>query len=218
MEEMKRVTFAARIKEGMETEFRKRLGMIWRDATHYLDDNKICNFSVWKMADLLFFYGEAEDDYSFTEDKIRRISAITETIENTITWLSKPGQRMQLVYHDYGIVRTSKELVRHRVFAAKLKEGCLKEYKRRHDKLIEQRGDTINYGPESNYSIWSDGNYIFGYDEIDTTMEEELTEEQKRQSIVWENRMLEIMEWITDDVDWITGERNAKSVCIARYR
>ena len=94
----------------------------------------------------------------------------------------------------------------------------MKEYKRRHDKLIEQRGDTINYGPESNYSIWSDGNYIFGYDEIDTTMEEELTEEQKRQSIVWENRMLEIMEWITDDVDWITGERNAKSVCIARYR
>lgn len=215
---MNRITFAAKIKNGMENEFRKRLGLVWKDVTYYLDDNNISNFSVWKMADLLFVYGEAEDDYCFIEDRTERISDITDKLEDTITWLSGPGQRMQLMYYDYGIVRTSKELVRHRVFAAKLKEGCLLEYKRRHDELIEQRGNTINYGPESNYSIWSDGIYIFGYEEIDTTMEEALTEEQKEWSVVWENKMLEIMEWVTDDIDWITGARSAKSICIARHR
>lgn len=215
---MNRITFAAKIKNGMENEFRKRIGVVWKEVTNYLDDNDISNFSVWKMAGLVFAYGEAEDDYHLTDEKVKRISDIIDKLEDTLIWLSKPGEQMQLMYHDYGIVRSSKELIRHRVFATKLKEGCLAEYKRRHDKLIEQRGNTINYGPESNYSIWSDGNYIFGYDEIDTTMEEELTEEQKEWSALWENKMLEIMEWVTDDIDWLTGARNAKSVCIARHR
>ena len=61
--DVNRITFAAKIKNGMENEFRKRLGLVWKDVTYYLDDNNISNFSVWKMADLLFVYGEAEDDY-----------------------------------------------------------------------------------------------------------------------------------------------------------
>ena len=95
---MNRITFAAKIKNGMENEFRKRLGLVWKDVTYYLDDNNISNFSVWKMADLLFVYGEAEDDYCFIEDRTERISDITDKLEDTITWLSGPGQRMQLMY------------------------------------------------------------------------------------------------------------------------
>lgn len=214
---MNRIAFAARINEGMENEFRKILGQIWNDVTSFLDDNNISNFSVWKIEDLLFIYGEAEDSYCVTEEKVKRIRKIISKADDTITWLSEPGQRMHLVYYDYGIVRDSKELIRHRVFVAKLKDGCMPEYKRRHDKLIEQRGNTINHGPESNYTIWSDGNYIFGYDEIDTTMERVQTKEQVEWSIKWENKMLEIMDWITDDVDWLTNRRSSKSVCIARH-
>ena len=215
---MNRIALAAKINDGMENEFRKMLGQIWNEVTAFLDENNISNFSVWKMANLLFIYGEAKDSYCVTEKNINRIRQIISRSDDTITWLSEPGRRMQLVYYDYGIVRDSKELIRHRVFAAKLKDGCMPEYKRRHDKLIEQRGNTINYGPESNYTIWSDGNYIFGYDEIDTTMEREQTKEQVEWSIKWEKKMLEIMEWITDDIDWLTNKRNSKSVCIARHR
>ena len=61
-------------------------------------------------------------------------------------------------------------------------------------------------GPDSNFSIWNAEDYIFGYDEIDTTMETAETEEGRQATIQWETKMLEIMSWYTDDVDWITGE------------
>ena len=64
-------------------------------------------------------------------------------------------------------------------------------------------------GPDSNFSIWSAGGYIFGYDEIDTTMEVEETEESREQTVTWEMRQLGIMDWITNDVDWMTGEVHA---------
>ena len=37
-----------------------------------------------------------------------------------------------------------------------------------------------------------------------------MTEEEKAQTIAWETRQLEIMDWYTDDVDWITGETHEK--------
>ena len=36
----------------------------------------------------------------------------------------------------------------------------------------------------------------------------EPTEEEKAADIAWETRQLEIMDWLTDDVDWITGEKH----------
>ncbi len=66
-----------------------------------------------------------------------------------------PRQNMRLMYHNFGIVRSDKELIRHRMFMTKLKPGCEEEYKSRHDALIAQRGDSIDPGPDSNFSIWS---------------------------------------------------------------
>ncbi|MFR8758508.1 MAG: hypothetical protein ACLVG5_17075, partial [Clostridium sp.] len=77
------------------------------------------------------------------------------------------------------------------------------------DGLIAQRGDTVDPGPDSNFSIWSAGGYIFGYDEIDTTMEVEETVEAREQTVEWEMRQLGIMDWITNDVDWMTGDVHA---------
>ena len=105
--------------------------------------------------------------------------------------------------------RENKELIRHRMFMTKLKDGCEEEYKRRHDGLIAQRGDSVDPGPDSNFSIWSAGGYIFGYDEIDTTMEVEETTEAREQTVEWEMRQLGIMDWITNDVDWMTGDVHA---------
>ena len=55
-------------------------------------------------------------------------------------------------------------------------------------------------------SIWNAGGYIFGYDEIDTTMEIDETPQDREATVAWETRQLGIMDWITNDVDWMTGE------------
>ena len=94
-------------------------------------------------------------------------------------WISTPFEEMRLMYHDFGIVRQSKELIRHRVFITKLVPGSEEEYKARHDVLVDARGDKVTEGPDSNFSIWNAGGYIFGYNEIDTTMERDRTEEDR---------------------------------------
>ena len=112
------------------------------------------------------------------------------------------------MYHDIGIVREDKSLIRHRVFCTKLKPGCAEEYKRRHDGLIAARGDKVSEGPDSNFTIWYGAGYIFGYCEKVKSFDHEPTEAEKAADIAWETRQLEIMDWLTDDVDWITGQKH----------
>ena len=121
------------------------------------------------------------------------------------------------MYQDFGIVRENKELIRHRVFATQLKGDFQEEYKRRHDALVEARNGAVTPGPDSNFSIWNAGRYIFGYDEIDVTMEKAETEESRKAAVDWETKMLEIMEWFTDDVDWITNGRHPHVVRLAYH-
>ena len=49
---------------------------------------------------------------------------------------------------------------------------------------------------------------MFGYDEIDVTMDFEWTPEERQWNIDWENRMLELMSWLTDDIDFMLDERH----------
>ncbi len=210
---MERHAAAVAINEGKMNEFKKKLGEIWSDLTAWLDKNQVGNFSIWNAENLMFVYGEWKDGAAYcVDDEIRDIIS---KLSDTFTWISTPGEDMRLMYHNFGIVREKKELIRHRVFMTKLHDGCEEEYKRRHDELIAQRGDTIDPGPDSNFSIWSAGGYIFGYDEIDITMEEEETSEAHANAVVWETRQLEIMDWITNDVDWLTGESHVSSVRLA---
>ena len=46
-------------------------------------------------------------------------------------------------------------------------------------------------------------------------MEKEPTEADRASTVEWETRQLEIMDWITNDVDWITGVHHAASVRLA---
>lgn len=206
---MERHAFAMKLKPGKMNDYRKKLGEIWPELTAYLDRNEITNFSLWTADDLIFGYYENADGAKISENEEAAKKAMIEKIEDTFEWISTPGKDMRLMYHNFGVVRKSKELIRHRVFITKLHEGCEEEYKARHDKLVEQRGDVVDPGPDSNFSIWNAGGYIFGYDEIDTTMETEETPEQRENTIAWETRQLGIMDWVTNDVDWMTGEVHA---------
>ena len=206
---MERHAFAMKVKAGRMNDYRKKLGEIWPELTAFLDRNKVKNFSIWNAEDLIFGYYENEDGIVLSEEENAAKDAITAKIKDTFDWISTPGKDMRLMYHNFGIVRENKELIRHRMFMTKLKTGCEEEYKRRHDGLIAQRGDTVDPGPDSNFSIWSAGGYIFGYDEIDTTMEVEETVEAREQTVEWEMRQLGIMDWITNDVDWMTGDVRA---------
>lgn len=203
---MKRHTFAMEIKHDKMVDFRRNLGQIWAELTAFLDARKMTNFSIWNVQHIIFGYYETDDDFVFTESDKKQVMMWENQYGDSYTWISTPFEDMRLMYHDFGIVRESKELIRHRVFVTKLVHGMEEEYKKRHDTLVNARGDMVNPGPDSNFSIWYAGGYIFGYNEIDTTMEHEMTDEERANIIQWEKWMLEIMSWLTNDVDWITGE------------
>lgn len=191
---MERHAFAMKVKDGQMNAYRTRLGEIWKDLTAFLDRNQIKNFSIWNVEQLIFGYYENEDEMKLSEDEKAAKDSLTEKIQDTLDWISTPGEDMRLMYHNFGVVRENKKLIRHRVFMTKLKEGCAEEYKVRHDGLIAQRGDTVDPGPDSNFSIWSAGGYIFGYDEIDTTMEIDETPQDREATVAWETRQLGIMD------------------------
>ncbi len=166
------------------------------------------NFSIWGVSKLLCGYGE----YSRHAD-LDDVPALREMLTPSFDGSAEvicPTGTMRLMYHDIGIVREDKSLIRHRVFVTKLKPGCAEEYKRRHDKLIEARGEAVSEGPDSNFTIWYGGGYIFGYCEKVRAFDREMTDAEREATIAWETRQLEIMDWLTDDVDWITGEKHEK--------
>jgi len=201
---MKRIPFVLRFKAGMQEAGEKALCSIWGGVKTVLDSQGADNVSVWGIQDFLFCYGEYPDNFSIPEaDKARWEAALSPYME-----LFAAPDTLPLMYHDIGIVRKDKSLIRHRVFSTKLKDGCAEEYKRRHDALIEARGDKISEGPESNFTIWNANGYIFGYCELVKSFDHEMTEEEKASTIAWETRQLEIMDWLTDDVDWITGQKH----------
>ena len=216
---MERHAFALKINEGCFTAFRQTVGEIWEDLTGLLDELEIRNFSLWNIEELVFGYYETEQALPVLSDAQKECyAAVTGKVETAAQWISPPEAQMRLMYHDFGIVRENKELIRHRVFATRLKGDYQEEYKRRHDALVDARGGKVNPGPDSNFSIWNAERYIFGYDEIDVTMEQAETEASRQATIDWEVKMLEIMEWYTDDVDWISGAHHKHIQCIGHHR
>ncbi|CUQ53876.1 Uncharacterised protein [Dorea longicatena] len=100
-------------------------------------------------------YGEWQDGAAYcVDDEIRDIIS---KLSDTFTWISTPGEDMRLMYHNFGIVREKKELIRHRVFMTKLHDGCEEEYKRRHDALIAQRGvmQIQLHGKHASLRLWT---------------------------------------------------------------
>ena len=182
---MERHAFAMKVKEGKMNDYRKILGEIWPELTAYLDRNGIHNFSIWNAADLIFGYYENADGAVISPEEEKVKAALTEKIGDTFTWISTPGKDMRLMYHNFGVVRENKELIRHRMFMTKLKDGCEEEYKARHEGLVALRGETIEPGPA------------------------------RESTITWETRQQGIIDRITNDVDWMTKEVHPSSVRLA---
>jgi len=209
---MKRMPFVLKCRPGMKTAAANAVKTVWSATKDALAACGVGNFSVWGVQDFLFFYSECADE-AIVSVEIK--AQWQEALSGCADVFAAPGT-LPLMYHDIGIVREDKSLIRHRVFATKLKEGCAEEYKRRHDALIEARGDKVTEGPESNFTIWNANGYIFGYCELVKSFDHEMTEEEKASNIAWETRQLEIMDWLTDDVDWITGEKHDAIELICR--
>ena len=194
---MERQAFIIELNEASKSEALAALS----DGKSAIGGFELDNWSVWNIANLLLCYGEgsAQAAGGLADQLLKALGGAR--------LLCAPGS-MRLMYHDIGIVREDKALIRHRVFCTRLKPGCEEEYKRRHDALVEARGDKVSEGPDSNFTIWYGGGYIFGYDEKVKAFDHTPTEEEKAADIAWEMRQLEIMDWLTDDVDWITGEKH----------
>lgn len=215
---MERHAVALQISAGRFNDFRSGLGRIWNHLTRIMDDLEIKNFSLWNIEDLVFGYYETDEMGPKPDDHTRKeFQALENEMARTFRWISGPDSEMRLMYHDFGIVRPNKEQIRHRVFVTRLKGSFQEEYKRRHDGLIDARQGKTDPGPDSNFSIWNAEDFIFGYDEIDVTMEKASTEQDKKDTVAWETKMLEIMSWYTDDVDWITGEHHNHIVRIGYH-
>ena len=202
---MIREPFAYEIDYGRTGEFRQLLGKLWPDIRSFLDRNGIRNFSLHQCGQLVFGYGEKQTEEKLPQGEAEALKGFCDAFLEMGSFLAAPGEGMDLMYHDIGRVREDKELIRLRVFMTRLKSGCRLEYKRRHDGLIAARGETVDPGPDSNFTIGHARGYIFGYDEIDTTMEKDETEEEKAASVAWETAQLGIMDWITNDVDGMSG-------------
>jgi len=197
---MERYSFAFKVKEGTVGDFLKKFGESWNSIRTNISANCASNFSLWNCDTFFFGYYERDEKEPATASILAPVMG---TIEEMSEFTSDFNKNMDLMYEDFGIVRKDKSMIRHRVFMTHLINGDTREYKRRHDELANARTE-VTKGPDSNFSIWNSGDYIFGYDEIDTSMEHEMTQEEKEDTIRWEKHMLDIMEWITDDVDWIT--------------
>ena len=120
---MERHTFAMKVKKGQMDEYRRRLGGIWPELTAFLDRNQVKNFSIWNAEDLIFGYYETAGNRALPAKEEAAVREWTERMEETFDWISAPGEPMRLMYQDFGIVRESKELIRHRMFMTRLKPG-----------------------------------------------------------------------------------------------
>ena len=212
---MKRNPFVLRFKDGKKEEGLAVISGFWNECRGALKRAGIENFSIWSIEDFLFCYGEFPDEVKLPSADQAGLEAWKAALAPVCDVFAAQGT-LPLMYHDVGIVRADKSLIRHRVFATKLKEGCADEYKRRHDGLIEKRAGKITEGPESNFTIWNANGYIFGYCELVRSFDHEMTEAEKASTIAWETRQLEIMDWLTDDVDWITGQKHDSIKLVAQ--
>lgn len=215
---MQRHTFALQIKKGEIRKFRSTLGAVWPDVKRIFDTYNLRNFSLWSVDYMIFGYYESDDDFEVTEELLAEMNAIDKRFEGCYDWISELGKPMRLMYHFYGGVQEEKELVYKKIFVIHLHEGMAEEYKRRHDEILSPPEEEYKHSSCNNFTIWNAGDYVFGYMEMDTTLGRDKSPKFQEESREWETYMLGIMDWVTNDVDWLTGEYHSNYYCIASYK
>ena len=84
---------------------------------------------------------------------------------------------------------------------AKIKEGKKDEYIRRHDEIWQDLVEVLKKAGICNYTIWTDGNTLFGYYECEKGIEF-ATKTQAESEVVdkWNEYMQDVMEMVLDPV------------------
>ena len=79
---------------------------------------------------------------------------------------------------------------------ARVKEGCTKEYKKRHDEIWAEMKEVLKNAGICNYTIFLDGHELFGYYECEKGAEY-ATRFQNESEIVekWNKYMSDILVW-----------------------
>lgn len=209
-EQTLRQTWLAKINPGKEAAFEAHFRTMPLPLIQAFEQGGIKNASVWRVGDLAFGYWEvSEGKPSLAQMGGKAMEAWSAALGQLANTLAHPGQ-MRLMYQNLGLVCRDKSAIQHRVFATRLKPGCAEEYRRRHAAL-EDKALPNQLGRESNFTIWSKDRYIFGYCEMIKDLNYPPTPAQQAASIAWEKKQLEIMEWLTDDVDAITGQIHEKA-------
>lgn len=210
---MKRETWLKKILPGKQDEYMRRCANARAEVKQAWTALGYSNYSVWTVPGYAFGYREVDEAVTPLAADIETAQRWDESMKDVCTFIALPGT-MRMMYHDIGVVRADKSLIRHRVFGTILKPGCAEEYFARHKALVDARDGSPRLGPESNFTIWcADEKYIFGYCELVKSFDHDMTEEEKAATIAWETRQLGIMDWLTDDVDWISGEKHPHIAC-----
>lgn len=83
---------------------------------------------------------------------------------------------------------------------AKIKAGKKLEYKKRHDEIWPELVALLKEAGINNYSIWCEGDLLFGYYECEKGIDYAL-EKQKQSPIVakWNNYMKDVLEMEMED-------------------
>lgn len=211
---IKRMTFLIRIFPGKTDEARVRIKELFPAAAEKAVLAGASNLSLWRAEDMIFGYYETAKEADNATGQILR-DFIEENLSDVSVLIASPGN-MRLMYAAIGSPREDKSMLKHRVFVTRLKPGCAEEYKARHDALATMQRQGVGDKPENNFTIWNSGDYICGYSEIDPDYVPDNSEMAQKARVAWETRMLGIMDWLTDDVDDITGEEHDKIECMYR--
>ena len=85
-------------------------------------------------------------------------------------------------------------------WTAKIKEGKKEEYIKMHDNIWQEMKDVLNQAGIVNYTIWADGNTLFGYYECEKGVNF-AAKIQKESPVVdkWNEYMKDVMEMTMDE-------------------
>ena len=206
---MERAAFIFKTTDSRRAEALGRLTALLPDTAEALRDAGARNFSLWRAENLVFGYYEAADMPALRAagDAVRALEA---PLEDYAELLASPGN-MRRMYTALGQPRAEKHGLGHRVFMTRLKPGMAEEYRRRHAAL--ETGSAPE-GPVNNFTIWSCGDYICGYAELDAGFSLDRSAEGMEPDRPWETAMLEVMDWLTDDVNALFGFAHKPVCCL----
>ena len=83
---------------------------------------------------------------------------------------------------------------------AKVREGMLEEYIRRHDAIWPEMKQMLHEAGIHNYSIWNVGSDLFGYYECDSVAKASEVQARSEINAKWDVYMADVMEMERDPV------------------